>query len=161
MLRRHQDLLDRHGDVVAVPHRDLGLAVGAQERNVSALARLAQTGGQSVGERNRHRHHFRRLVRRVAEHHPLVTSSLPVELVAAALLASFDRGVDALGNVRGLLVERAEDRASVAIEAARPRIPDPADRGADDVGDVEQGGRGDLAGDDHQPSGHQRLACDP
>ena len=49
----------------------------------------------------------RRLVAGVAEHHPLVAGTLGVDLVLAALAAAqLLAGVDALGDVRALLVDR-------------------------------------------------------
>jgi hypothetical protein len=91
----------------------------------------------------------------------LISGALTVELVAAVLLTNFEGVVDALSDVRRLLVERAEHRAGVAVEPARRCVADPADRAAGDVADVEQGRRCDLAGDDHQAGGHQRLARHP
>ena len=54
-----------------------------------------------------------------------------------------------------------DDAAGLAVEAVqRVVVADRVDRLAGELGDVDVGGRGDLAGDDAQTGGEQRLAGD-
>ena len=84
------DVLDRH----------LGLAVRPDVGDFTVLADLGQPPGQPVRERDRQRHQLGRLLARVAEHQPLVTGTLPVELVVAFAFAVLVGTGDALGDVR-------------------------------------------------------------
>src|SRR6059058_4925668 len=66
------DLADPHGAGTLVHDADLRLAVGPEPREIARLAHGRQPLGQAVGQDDRQRHQRWRLVRRVAEHHPLV-----------------------------------------------------------------------------------------
>lgn len=113
-------------------------------------------------EVDRERHQLRRLVAGVAEHQALVAGALPVQLVVIALDAVLVRGVDALGNVRGLRADGHRDAAGSAVEALLGRVvPDVQDLVADEVGDVGVRLRRHLAGHMHQAGGDQRLHGDP
>jgi hypothetical protein len=69
--------------------------------------------------------------------------------------------VDALGDVGRLLVDRVEDGARIGREPeVRVGVADPGDGLPDDVRDLHVGLGRDLAGDDHQPGVHERLAGD-
>jgi hypothetical protein len=105
---------------------------------------------------------LRRLVGRVAEHHPLVTGAGDVEcIVVGGVVARLVGLVDALRDVRRLLVDRVEDRARVGAEAqVGVHVADLADRRARDVLDVDVRRGGDLAGDDDEPGVDERLARD-
>ena len=122
---------------------DLRLAVGPQVRHLAGLAHLGEPLGQPVGGPDRQRHQVGRLVAGEAEHHPLVAGALGVELVlaghaAAELLA----GVDALGDVRALLVDRDDHAARRAVEAVEGVVvADRADRLPGELGDVDVGRR--------------------
>ncbi len=155
-----QHLLDLDRLAVAVADRDLGLAVRAQIVQRAVLADLGQALGQPVRERDRERHQLLGLVGRVAEHHPLVARAGDVEFIVVGLVrAMLERLVDALGDVRRLLVDRVDDRAGVGREAeVRVGVADPPDRLAGDLLDVDVGRRGDLAGHDHEAGVHERLA---
>src|SRR5205823_4680365 len=98
----------------------------------------------------------------VADHHPLVAGALPVEVGFRLTLALFHRVVDALRDVRGLLLDGDRDPAGFAVEAVlRPRVAD-VDHGlAHDRRDVDVRRCGDLAGDAHQTGCDQCLACHP
>ena len=115
-----------------------------------------------MGERDRHGHQLGRLVRGVAEHHSLVAGARDVELVVVLfVLAHFERLVDALGDVRRLLVDRVDDGAGVGREAELGvRVADAADRLAGDVLDVDVDLGRDLARDDDEARVDQRLAGD-
>ena len=68
-------------------------------------------------QRDRQRHQLGGLVAGVAEHQALVAGALLVELVLVALDAVLVRGVDALGDVRGLRADGHRDAAGGAVEA--------------------------------------------
>ena len=160
VLAGDQELLDRHRPAVLVAHADLGLAVGTQVVQRAVLAHLGQPLREPVGERDRQRHQLRRLVGGVAEHHSLVAGAGDVELVAVGgVLPGLVGGVDALGDVGRLLVDRVDHRARLVVEAeGGVGVADLLDRLARDVLDVDVGGRGDLARDDDQAGVDQRLA---
>ena len=143
------------GLAVDVVEGDLGLAVGAQVGDGAGLAHLGQALGQAVGDVDRQRHEHVGLVAGVAEHHPLVAGALLVELVLAGGAGADLLGVvDALGDVGRLLVEADHDAAGVAVVAVGLAVvADLVDRLADDLGDVDVGRGGDLAGDDGQAGG--------
>jgi hypothetical protein len=82
--------------------RDLRFAVGADPRKNVFLPHFGQTAGQAVGQHDRHRHQFRRFVRGVAEHQPLVARAA---------------GIDSHRDVAGLLVNGGEDRTGVVVES--------------------------------------------
>ena len=160
VLGRDQDLLDRDRLAVAVADGDLGLAVRAQVVQRAVLAHLGEAEGELVRERDRERHELFGLVGRVAEHHALVARAGDVQfIVVVGVRAALERLVDALGDVRGLLVDRVQDRARVGGEAeVGVHVADLADRLAGDLLDVDVGRRGDLARDDHEAGVHERLA---
>ena len=114
-------------------------------------------------EHDRERHELLGLVAGVAEHHPLVTRTLPVERIRlAGIVLHLVGGLDALGDVRGLLVEGDDDAARVGVEAVLgPVVADLTDRAAHQPRDVHVGRRRHLTRDDHQAGGDQRLAGDP
>jgi hypothetical protein len=116
-----------------------------------------------VGERDRQRHQLLRLPAGEAEHHPLVTRAGPVEWVVVPWVVLHLVGrVDALGDVRRLLVDRDDHTARVRVEAVLGAVvADLADLLADERRDVDVGLGRDLSGDDDEAGGHQRLAGDP
>ncbi len=147
---------------VLVAHADLRLAVGAQVAERAVLAHRRQALGEPVRERDRQRHQRVGLVGGVAEHHPLVAGAGDVELVVVCCVgASLVGLVDALRDVRRLLVDRVEHRAGVRREAeVGVGVADVADRLARDLLDVDVGLGRDLAGDDDQAGVDERLARD-
>ena len=165
MLGRDQDALDLDRALVAVlvdlvAHRHLRLAVGPQVRQHVGLAHLGQPMGDPVRELNRQRHQLGRLVRGVAEHHPLVAGADLVDRVDVAVL-DLERLVDALGDVGRLLVERDDDAAGLGVEAVlRAGVADLRHRLADEARDVDVGRRRDLARDDDEAGRDQGLARD-
>ena len=163
VLRRDQELLDRDRPAVDVADRDLGLAVGAQVGERPVVADGGELLGELVGERDRQRHQRGGLVARVAEHHSLVAGPGDVELVVVGRVGPRLVGlVDALGDVRRLLVDRVEHGARVGREAELGvDVADLADRLAGDLLDVDVGVGRDLAGDDDEAGVHERLARDP
>ena len=158
VLRGEHDRHDLGRHAVHVAHGDLGLAVGAQVRQI-APALLREALADAVGQRDRQRHELGRLVGGVAEHQALVAGALQVVPVAGGAGALLVRGVDALRDVGALLVERHRDAAGLGVEAVLgARVADAADRRADDGRDVDVGGGRDLAGHHDLPGGDERLA---
>src|SRR5680860_267501 len=157
-----QQLLDPHRAALGVADGDLGLAVRPQVVERAVLAYRGEPLGQPVGEVDRHRHQCLGLVGRVAEHHPLVAGpGQPQFVVGVRAGARLVRGVDALGDVGRLLVERDQDRDVVAVVAVvAVVVADLADRLADQLGHVEVDVGRDLAGDDGHPGVDHGLAGD-
>ena len=155
VLGRDDDRVDAERAIVAgVAHRDLALAVGAQEVERPLLAHVGQPLGQLVRRHDRHRHQLGRLVAGVAEHHPLVAGALLVAGVDAL-------AVDALGDVGRLLLERHHHAAGLPVEAhVRVAVADLLDDAAHDLGDVDLRRGGHLAGDHDEAGLGQRLARD-
>jgi hypothetical protein len=115
-----------------------------------------------VGEHDRKRHQLRRLARRVPEHHPLIARADAVERVLVpGVVLDLVREVDALRDVRRLVVDRDDDAARRGVEAPLGvRVADVGDLLAHEGRDVHVRLGRDLAGDDDEPCGDQRLAGD-
>ena len=163
MLGGDQDLLDLDGAAAPVADGHLGLAVGAQIGQHLALADLGETPGEAMRERDRQWHELVGLVRRVAEHHPLIARPRDVErVVVGRVVASLVGGVDSLGDVGRLLVDRVDHRAGVAVEAVGGVVvADLANGLAGDPRDVDVGVGGDLPRDDDQAGVDEGFAGDP
>ena len=162
VLRRDQELLDLHRAAVAVAEVTCVLPSGRRYGDDLGLAHVGQALGQPVRERDRQRHELVGLVRRVAEHHPLVAGARDVELVLVGRVGARLVGlVDALRDVGRLLVDRVQHGARVGAEAeVGVGVADPADRLADDLLDVDVGRGRDLAGDDDEAGVDEGLAGD-
>src|SRR5256885_1936964 len=144
VLGGHYHLTDPDRPHTFVHDADLGLAVGAEPREIPCLAHRGEPLREAVGQHYRERHERRRLIRRVTEHHPLVARA---------------PSVHAQGDVARLAVDGGEDGAGLGVEAeARVRVADRADRPPHDVGNVDVRGGGDLPGDDGHARGDERLA---
>ena len=146
----------RHRPVALVLDRDLRLAVGPEPLDarvaVEALPHRGQPLGDPVRQHDRQRHQLAGLVGGVAEHHALV---------AGALLLVRAR-VHAHGDVGRLPVDRGEHRAGPPVEAVgRVGVADALDRVPHEVGNVDVGAGGDLAGDHRHAGRDQGLAGDP
>ena len=157
VLRRDDDRPDALRDAVFVLDRHLGLAVGAQVRQLAGLADLGQPTRHAMGEGDRQRHELGRLAAGEAEHHPLVAGT---ELERGRrVVADLERRVDALRDVGGLLLDRHERAAGQVVEAVvGPRVADVADGVADDRLEVDVRRRRDLAEHHDQPGRRGRLA---
>ena len=141
MLRRDEDALDLHRPVDAVlvhlvADGDLRLAVRAQIREDVGLPHLGEPPADAVRERDRERHQLLGLRARVAEHHPLVARADPVErVVVVGVVLHLVGGVDAEGDVRGLVVDGDEHAARLRVEAVlRPVVADLVQAVADELG---------------------------
>ena len=146
-----------HRDAPLVLDGDLGLAVGAQVRQLAGLADLGQAARHPMGQGDRQRHQLGGLAAGEPEHHPLVAGA---ELEGRSrVVANLERGVDALGDVRRLLLDRDQRPAGQVVEAVvGARVADVADGVADDRLEVDVGGRRDLAEDHHETGRRGRLA---
>ncbi len=167
MLGRDQDALDldRALDavlVLLVADGHLRLAVRPEVEQLVGLPHLGQTLAELVREHDRERHQLLGLAARVPEHHPLVACAQPVErVVVAGVVLHLVGRVDALRDVRRLLVDRDDYGARVRVEAeVGARVADVGDLLADELGDVDVDLGRDLAGDDHEARRDQRLAGD-
>ena len=147
VLGRDHDRLDGHRLAVDVPDRDLALAVRSQVIEVAGLPHGRELLGEPVREHDRERHQLLGLAAGVPEHQALVAGA---------------EVVDAHRDVGRLLVDRGDDAAGLVVEAVlRPCVPDALDRVPRDARDVDVAGGRDLAGDDDEPRGQDRLAGDP
>ncbi len=167
VLRRDQHALDLGGllapvlvDLVA--DRYLRLPVGSEIGKHVRLSYLGEPLRDLVGEHDRQWHQLGRLARRVPEHHPLVAGADPVErIVVAGIVLHLVRLVDALRDVRRLLVDRHDHAAGVGVEAVLGAVvADLADSVPDEARDVDVRLGRDLAGDDDEPGGDEGLARD-
>ena len=145
-------LRDDHGvdarglAVFVVLDRDLALAVGAQVGQLAALAHRGKLAAELVGQRDGGGHQLGGLVGGVAEHHALVAGAA---------------GVNALGDVAGLLVDGGDDGAGVGVEAVeRVVVADGGDHAAHQALEIDVGLGGDFAGDDHEAGGGQGFGGD-
>ncbi len=156
------DLDDLDRLVVLVADRDLGLPVRAQVRQDLGLAHVGEAPGELVRQQDRHGHELRGLGAGVAEHHALVAGALAVEhVVVVDVGAHLEGGGDALADVGRLLVDGHHDAAGLVVVAeVGARVADLLDRLTDDLGDVDVGLGADLAGDEREAGGHERLASD-
>jgi hypothetical protein len=136
VLRRDDDGLDTDG---GRPRRErhLRLTVGTDPLAVLRPAKLRQSFGEAMSELDRHWHQLFGLIAGVAEHHSLIAGSAMI---------------DALSNVWRLLVDRADHRAGLAIEAhTGVVVANPVDRGSHDLRNVDVRLGGDLAGNAGEP----------
>ena len=107
-----------------------------------------------MGEADRERHQFRRLVHGVAEHHALVAGTLLVILLAVGGL-----GIHALRDVGGLLVHRDEHGAALVVELqVGVHVADILDGVAGDFLEIDVRLGGDFAGNHDEARVHERFA---
>ncbi|MNI88856.1 hypothetical protein D3C73_1461940 [compost metagenome] len=75
MLGRDHDCIHPNRLVPFVFDRYLCFAIRTEVRKGFVLPHLRELSGEPMSECNRHRHQFRRLVRRIPKHQPLVTGT--------------------------------------------------------------------------------------
>ena len=162
MLGGYHHRVDTLGAVILVVlHGDLGLAVGSEVVHQTVLADLGQAHGQLVGQGQGQGHQLGGLVAGIAEHHALVAGPV-VQTVVLLTLLGLQALVHTHGDVGGLLVDRGDDGAGVAVKAELgPIIADVPHHLAGDLGDVHIAGGGDLAHHMDQAGGHCGLAGHP
>ena len=159
MLRRNDNRLDAHRFPVIIFHRHLRLAVRPQIRKRPILSDLGQTTRKTMRHRERQRQKFRRLIRRVAEHHPLIARA-DIILVRRVLLR-FERLIHAHRDIRRLLVHRHQNAARLAIETVlRAVVPDFLDRLPNDFRKIDARRRRDFPENMHLSRRDNRLARD-
>ena len=132
--------------VLVVLHRHLALAVGTQVGQFAALAHRGQLAAELVRQRDGRGHQLRRLVGGVAEHHALIAGAA---------------GVNTLGDVARLLVDRRDHGAGVGVEAVeRVVVTDGGDHAAHQRLEIHVSFGGDFARDDHQAGGREGFRGD-
>ena len=140
------DRVDADRTAVVVLDRDLRLAVGPEIVEHAVAPRAREALDQLVRQHDRQRHQLVGLGAGVAEHQALVAGAA---------------GVDALGDVGRLLVDGRQHGAGLVVEPVfRAGVADFLDGLADDLLEVDVRLRGDLAGDDGEAGGDERLARD-
>ena len=147
VLAGNDDGVDAGGlAVLIVFDGHLALAVGAQIRQLAGLANRGQLAAELVGQRDGRGHQLGSFVRGVAEHHALVAGAARVH---------------ALRDVARLLVDGRYHGAGVGVEAVESVVvADGGDDAANQTLEIDVGLGGDLAGNDHQSGGRQRLGGD-
>ena len=160
MLRRDDNRIDSDRFAIFVEYGDLRLAVRTKISERAVLADFGETAGKLMRKGNRQRHVLFRLVRRIAEHHALVAGADGIFDVHIAF-AGLKSLVDALGDIRRLLVKRNENAARIGIEAVlRARVADFAYRFTDDFRDINVAFRRNLTDNMDLSRRHERLAGD-
>jgi hypothetical protein len=163
VLRRDDDRIHPHRLAEGIFNRHLALAVRKEVPDLPILADLGEPAGDLVGERDGKRHQLWRLVAGVANHHALVAGAGLVVGVAPVGERTILQGlVDALGDLRALLLDRDDDARGGGVEpVVGVRIPDVANHSTRDPVDVDVGGGRDLTEHEHHASGGRCLARDP
>ena len=124
----------------------MGFAVRAEEINFAVLANFGEALGELMRELDGHGHQLGRFVAGEAEHQALVAGAT---------------GIDAHGDIGGLLLDGADDAAGFGVEAVLGAgVADVLDDFAREVGKVDIGLGGDFAGDDYQTGGDEGFAGD-
>ena len=148
MLGGHDHVVDAHGAAVLILEGDLGLAVGTEEINDAFFAHFGETHGELMGPVDGSRHQRGGLVAGVAEHHALVAGTLILGLLA----------VDALGDVRGLMIDGGDDSAGAPVKAHFGIVvTDIADGAADYGRQISVPLGGDFAANERHARGHERF----
>ena len=162
VLRAHNDGVDALGNAVLVLDGYLRLAVGTQVWQGLVLTKLRHALAELVREGYGQGHEFGRLVACEPDHHALVARADRFEVVVvAAAVAHFKSAVNAVHDVRGLLMHGDGDAAGLVIEAVSGvDVAGVADGCAHDSSDVHVGGGGNLAHDDDKARRRADLAGD-
>ncbi len=130
--------------VLVVFHCDLGFAVGPEVRKGAVLADFGQLLTELVRQENGSRHQVLIFVGRIAEHHALVAGAT---------------GVNAHGDVAGLLVDAGDHGAGIGVETVESVvIADGGDDAAHQRLEINVSLGGDFAGDDDQAGCGQGFA---
>jgi len=138
--------------VLSVQAGDLGLGVRTQPSEGAVLTETGHLNVEAVREGGGERHAFLSLVGGVAKHEALVTGTF----VSFGDLGGGVVGVDALGNVHGLLLDGNEDVAGLVVEAlGRVVVSNFLDGTTNNLLVVEDSLGGDFT-EDHD---HAGLGC--
>ena len=151
------DGVDAHGLVVLVIFDGhLGLGIRAQPLDLALLAEILDFFHELVGEADWERHQFLGFLHGVTEHHALVAGTLLVVFLAFGGL-----GVNALGDIRRLLVHGNEHGAALVVELqVGVHVADVLDGVAGDFLEVDDGLGSDFAGNHHEARVHECFTGD-
>ena len=143
VLRGDDGGVNARGAAFDVLDCDLGFAVGSEEINFAGLANIGESLGELMRELDGHGHQLGSFVAGEAEHQALVAGAA---------------GIDAHGDIVGLLLDGADDAAGFGVEAVLGAgVTDVFDDLARQVRKVDVRLGGDFAGDDHQAGGNKRF----
>ena len=143
---------------VLIGNSYLSLAIRAEIRQGAVLAHLGQAACQTMCQRDWQRQELRRLIGSIAEHHALVTGtgSLCLVQITFPCLQSL---VNALGNIRRLLIQGNQNTAGISIKAELGTgIADPADGLPGNLGNIHIALGRNLTGNMSLAGSHQGLA---
>ena len=115
VLRGNDDRLHPLHFAVFVFNRNLTFSVGTKIRQQTALSHFGEFSREFMRKRESHGHIFFRFVRGVTEHHSLIARAEPIGFVAG--FSVFERIIDSESDIRALIVNGGEHRASIAIES--------------------------------------------
>ena len=133
---------------------DLGLGVRAEPLDLALFAEFLNLGHELVGEADRERHQFLGVVASVTEHHALVTSTL-----FCSVLSFGGLGVNALSDIRGLLVHGDEHCAALVVELeVGVHVTDILDGVACNFLEINNCLGGEFAADDDETGVYERFA---
>jgi len=152
VLGADQHRIHAHGAAIAIFHRHLALAIGAQPGQLAALAHGGQFARQVVGQVDRHGHQGGGFVAGKAEHHSLVAGANGFNFGLAYLTGlGFHTLVHAHGNIARLGADGRLHRAGVTIKTFFAAvITDFSDHAAHQFVKVDEGAGGDLAQHHHK-----------
>ena len=135
---------------------DLRLCIRAKPLDFALFTEFLDFGHELVGEADRERHQFLGVVASVTEHHALVASTLFCCVLAFGCL-----GVNALGDIRRLLVHSDEHGAALVIELqVWVHVADVLDGVAGNFLKINNSLGGEFATDDDEACVYERFACD-
>ena len=135
---------------------DLGLGVRTEPLDLALFAEVLDFFHELVGEADRERHQFLCFLHGITEHHALVASTLLVVFLAFGGL-----GVNALGDIRRLLIHGNEYGAALVVELeVRVHVADVLDGVAGNFLEINNSLGGDFAGNDDETGIHERFAGD-
>ena len=115
MLGRNNDSIYTNRFAVIIFNGNLSFAVRTQVRQHAFLTNLGQLQSQLVSQICRHRHVAFGFVGCITEHHALVAGT--GFFLSSLAFLSFQRFVNAHSDIRGLLVDRNQHAAGVAVKA--------------------------------------------
>ena len=152
MLGGYNNRVHSYRLAIFIDNRNLRLAVRTQIVQSAILAHFRQTACQSLRQRNRQRHKFRRFVGGITKHHALVTGTNGICFIELAL-AGFQSLVNPLCDIRGLFIQRYQNTTGLAVKAVSGiGITDFFHRVTNDFGNIHIAGRRDF-------TDHMYLTC--
>ena len=142
---------------LVILHGDLALAIGPHIGQQAGLADNGHLSAQLLGQGQGQGHQLRRFVAGVAEHHALVAGTLAQLGLRAGLV--FQGLVHAHGDIRGLLVDRGNDGAGVAVKAVLAAVvANIPDHSPGNMGNIHIAVGGDLTHDMDEAGAGRGLA---